>query len=165
MLDISYVQSFFWTIRGTLTASFERQLAGECLANIRANSFNSFLGKYHERYTKFQLYKNLSLFYEEHLTYYWILVSLSYKPKFLNWTFSWSTDLFTLYLLIFCASWSSSSTSTLFYKTNKILMKLSVFFLFFEGLQSQNLIIMFLFSMKYLYLLTTKTTPGVNNSL
>ena len=36
---------------------------------------------------------------------------------------------------------------------------------FFEVLQPQNVLIMFLFSMKYPYLLTAKTTPDVNNSL
>ena len=36
---------------------------------------------------------------------------------------------------------------------------------FLEGLQPQNLIIMFLFSMKHPYLLTVKTTQDVNSSL
>ena len=38
-------------------------------------------------------------------------------------------------------------------------------FLFFEGFQPQNVLILFLFSIKHLYLLTAKITPGVNNSL
>ena len=35
---------------------------------------------------------------------------------------------------------------------------------FFEGLQPHNVIAMFLFSMKHLYLLTAKITPDVNKS-
>ena len=34
---------------------------------------------------------------------------------------------------------------------------------FFEGLQTQNVLIMFLFSMKYLYLLTAKITLTLIN--
>ena len=34
-----------------------------------------------------------------------------------------------------------------------------------KGLQSQNVFIMFLFSIKYSYLLTTKITPDINNFL
>ena len=34
---------------------------------------------------------------------------------------------------------------------------------FLEGLQSQNVLNMFLFSMKHSYLLTAKITQGVNN--
>ena len=37
--------------------------------------------------------------------------------------------------------------------------------LFLEGLQLQNVLIMFLFSMKHSYLATAKTTQDVNNSL
>ena len=40
---------------------------------------------------------------------------------------------------------------------------MSVFFS--EGLQLHNVLIMFLFSMKHSYLLTTKITPDFNNSL
>ena len=36
---------------------------------------------------------------------------------------------------------------------------------FLEYLEPQNVIIMFLFSMKYLYRLMAKITPDVNNSL
>ena len=39
-------------------------------------------------------------------------------------------------------------------------MRLNVVFL--EGLQAQNVLIMFLFSMKHSYLLTAKTTQDVN---
>ena len=35
---------------------------------------------------------------------------------------------------------------------------------FLEGLQSQNVVVMFLFSMKHLNLLTAKVTPDVNKS-
>ena len=35
---------------------------------------------------------------------------------------------------------------------------------FLEGLQPQNILNMFLFSMKHSYLLTAKTTQDVNNS-
>ena len=37
--------------------------------------------------------------------------------------------------------------------------------IFFQGLQPQNVLIMSLFSMKPLYLLTAKITPGANNFL
>ena len=43
-------------------------------------------------------------------------------------------------------------------------MRLNIVF-FLEGLQPQNVLIMFLFSMKHSYLLTVKTTQVVNNSL
>ena len=37
--------------------------------------------------------------------------------------------------------------------------------LFSEGLQAQNFLIMFLFSMKNSYLFMAKSTPDINNSL
>ena len=75
--------------------------------------------------------------------------------------------LVTIYLpfftfLTFCVSWSSLRASTIFFvKTSKILMKFNVVF---EGLQLQNVFIMFLFSMKHSYLLMVKISPRVNNS-
>ena len=48
-----------------------------------------------------------------------------------------------------------------FTRTSKILMRLNAVFFVCEGLQLQNALIMFLFSM---YLLTVKTTQDVNNS-
>ena len=48
-----------------------------------------------------------------------------------------------------------------FIRTSKISLSLFLF----EGLQPQNVRIMFLFSMKNSYLLTTKITPDPNNSL
>ena len=35
---------------------------------------------------------------------------------------------------------------------------------FFEDLHTQNVLIMSLFPIKHSYMLTTKSTPGVNNS-
>ena len=49
-----------------------------------------------------------------------------------------------------------------FIKTSKILMRFNVVF---EDLQPQNVLIMFLFSMKHSYVLMVKITPGVNNFL
>ena len=48
-----------------------------------------------------------------------------------------------------------------FIRTSKNLMRLSAFF---EGLQLQNVLIMFLFPRKHSYLLTAKITPDVNKS-
>ena len=36
---------------------------------------------------------------------------------------------------------------------------------FFEGLEPQNILIIYLFSMKHSYFLTSKITPDLNNSL
>ena len=49
--------------------------------------------------------------------------------------------------------------SRFFIRISKILVSLNVAFL--EGLQPQNVLIMFLFSMKHSYLLTAKTTQDV----
>ena len=51
----------------------------------------------------------------------------------------------------------------MFFITSKILMRLNIVF-FLESLQQQN-VLMFLFTMKYLYLLTANAPPDVNNSL
>ena len=50
-----------------------------------------------------------------------------------------------------------------FIKTSKIWMRLSV--LFCEGFQFQNVLVMFLFFMKNVYLLTAKITLDVYNCL
>ena len=50
-----------------------------------------------------------------------------------------------------------------FIKTSKIWMRLSV--LFFEGFQFQNVLVLFLFFMKNVYLLTAKITLDVYNCL
>ena len=49
-----------------------------------------------------------------------------------------------------------------FIKTSKILIRLTVAF---QDLQPQNVLIMFLFSMKHSYLLTVKIASGVKNFL
>ena len=49
------------------------------------------------------------------------------------------------YLWILYVSWRSTSASTLFIRTSKVLIRLNVFFVFFEGVQPQNVLIVFLF--------------------
>ena len=47
----------------------------------------------------------------------------------------------------------------MFFKTSKILIRLNMVFL--ESLQPQNVLIMFLFTIKHSYLLTANTPPDV----
>ena len=69
------------------------------------------------------------------------------------------------YHLLFYWSWGSFSVPIHFLiSIPKILMRLSAL-LFFEDWKPQNFLIMFLFFTKNSYLLTTKITPDVTNSL
>ena len=71
-------------------------------------------------------------------------------------------NLFTfLNLSSFVCLGVNSEPPCFFITTSKILMRLNVVFL--EGLQPQIALMMLLFSIKCWYLLTTKTTPDVNN--
>ena len=76
----------------------------------------------------------------------------------INLTFSRFTFT-TLWILKFI-----QCLNAFFKRTDKTLMRLNVLF-FWSCLQPQNVFITFLFSMKYLYLASSKTTPDVNNSL
>ena len=67
-----------------------------------------------------------------------IIVCFSFSQTNLDFALNliFVTIYLPFYLSIFCVFWSSSSTPSLFMRTNKILMRLNV--VFYEGLQPQN---------------------------
>ena len=126
------------------------------------NTFTQKLAKVPRNY---HLHSNPSLVFEEHcctktfhlflyahinlVCKFHIVLFRSFLPQFIY--------LFTFWYSVYLGV--NLEPSRFFIKTSKVLMRLNVVFL--EGLQAQNVLIMFLFSMKHSYLLTAKTTQDV----